>query len=189
MYCNKCGTRIPDDSRFCPKCGNGVAPISTHLNSLNIAGKDVRDEENYSNVALKESSDASKGVGAKILITVGAVILLIIILSMAIAGTTSNKSSTASKEQNFTIEGKWKSVGDHGIGMAQPGAIVTFDGQNCNVISPMDTYAFEQNGNSFRLYVSGVMGGNVSFDVVVENYNDITLDPGTGNVTKLRRMQ
>ncbi len=25
MYCNKCGKQIPDDSNFCPKCGNTIA--------------------------------------------------------------------------------------------------------------------------------------------------------------------
>ncbi|HEV2388775.1 MAG TPA: DUF2127 domain-containing protein [Candidatus Acidoferrales bacterium] len=32
MYCNSCGTQMPDDSRFCPKCGVavlGAAPAGT----------------------------------------------------------------------------------------------------------------------------------------------------------------
>ena len=39
----------------------------------------------------------------------------------------------------FSIEGKWKSVGESGFGQAQPGAIVAFDGTNCNFFSPKDT--------------------------------------------------
>ena len=26
MFCNKCGTSLPDDSRFCNKCGNHIQP-------------------------------------------------------------------------------------------------------------------------------------------------------------------
>lgn len=24
MYCSKCGSQIPDNSKFCPHCGNGI---------------------------------------------------------------------------------------------------------------------------------------------------------------------
>lgn len=27
MYCRICGAKIPDDSRFCPRCGREVAPL------------------------------------------------------------------------------------------------------------------------------------------------------------------
>ena len=188
MYCNKCGTKIPDDSRFCPKCGNGIDPILIQANDHSSDNKEIN-KENFVDY-LKELSEAAKSKGKRFWITLGAVVLLIIILSEALAYISSNKSLMAtSYEQEFIIEGKWQSVGDHGIGMAQPGAIVTFDGQNCNVLSPMDNYAFEQNGSSYRLYVSGVMGGNVSFDVEVEDYGNIVLNPGIGNVTKLRRLR
>ena len=29
MYCNKCGTNIPDDSAFCPVCGTSFADLTT----------------------------------------------------------------------------------------------------------------------------------------------------------------
>lgn len=31
MFCNKCGTEVPDDSQFCRKCGKALsaAPVST----------------------------------------------------------------------------------------------------------------------------------------------------------------
>lgn len=28
MFCNKCGTELPDDSRFCYKCGSAVTPLA-----------------------------------------------------------------------------------------------------------------------------------------------------------------
>ncbi|MFR2182026.1 MAG: zinc-ribbon domain-containing protein [Hominilimicola sp.] len=24
MYCNNCGTKVPDDATFCPNCGNNM---------------------------------------------------------------------------------------------------------------------------------------------------------------------
>lgn len=29
MFCTKCGERLPDDARFCPKCGTATDPLST----------------------------------------------------------------------------------------------------------------------------------------------------------------
>lgn len=35
MYCNKCGQKIPNDSKYCYKCGSGISINSTPLNSGN----------------------------------------------------------------------------------------------------------------------------------------------------------
>ena len=42
--------------------------------------------------------------------------------------------------ESINIEGKWKVVSDSGFGQAQPGTIIAFDGTNCNLYSPSDTY-------------------------------------------------
>ncbi len=33
MFCNKCGAELPDDSRFCHRCGSAVIPI-THNDTV-----------------------------------------------------------------------------------------------------------------------------------------------------------
>lgn len=35
VYCNKCGQKIPNDSKYCYKCGSGISINSTPLNSGN----------------------------------------------------------------------------------------------------------------------------------------------------------
>lgn len=79
-------------------------------------------------------------------------------------------------DDEFSIEGKWRRVGDKGFGQAQPGAIVVFDGKNCNVLSPNDTYSLSNDNGKYKLYVTGLLGGNVSFNVIIEDNDHITLD-------------
>ncbi len=50
---------------------------------------------------------------------------------------------------NFSIEGKWKNIGSETFGQAQQGAIIVFDGINCNFFSPKDTYAFSKDGDHY----------------------------------------
>lgn len=59
---------------------------------------------------------------------------------------------------SYNITGKWKSVGDSGFGQAQPGAIVVFDGNNCNFYSPNDTYAFYFDGDKYVLNLTTPLG-------------------------------
>lgn len=59
---------------------------------------------------------------------------------------------------SYDITGKWKSVGDSGFGQAQPGAIVVFDGNNCNFYSPKDTYAFYKEDDRYVLDITSVLG-------------------------------
>jgi len=74
----------------------------------------------------------------------------------------------------FAIEGKWKSVGERGYGQAQPGAIVVFNGINCNFYSPQDTYAFYKNGGNYQLDITSFLfGENLSFTVKVINENRV----------------
>jgi hypothetical protein len=87
----------------------------------------------------------------------------------------------------YYMEGKWKNVGSGTFGQMQQGAIVVFNGMNCNVFSPNDTYAFYEEGGRYRLDVTGLMGGNPSFTVVPLDNNNCELHYGS-TVIALRRV-
>lgn len=73
---------------------------------------------------------------------------------------------------SYDITGKWKSVGDSGFGQAQPGAIVVFDGNNCNFYSPKDTYAFYKEDDRYILDITSVLGESLSQTVnIIDNDN------------------
>ncbi len=81
----------------------------------------------------------------------------------------------------FAIEGKWKNVGSTTYGQVQQGAIVVFDGSNCNMVSPSDTYAFYKNGDNYvldcTLYLSS---DTLSFTVKVVDNDHIQIYTGSG---------
>ena len=88
---------------------------------------------------------------------------------------------------NFSIEGKWKSVGNYGFGQAQPGAIVAFDGTNCNFFSPSDTYAFYADGGDYRLECTSFMStSTAAFTVKIIDADHIDVYYGN-NITELQR--
>lgn len=90
---------------------------------------------------------------------------------------------------NFSIEGKWKSVGSYGFGQAQPGAIVAFDGTNCNFFSPSDTYAFYADGNDYRLECTSFMStSTATFTVRIIDADHIDVYYGD-NITELQRTE
>jgi hypothetical protein len=86
-----------------------------------------------------------------------------------------NQENSNTFSGNFAIEGKWKSVGDTGNGQAQPGAIVIFDGNYCNFISPKDTYAFYKENNTYKLDVTTVLGSPSSYTVHIIDENNIQI--------------
>lgn len=90
---------------------------------------------------------------------------------------------------NFSIEGKWKSVGSYGFGQAQPGAIVAFDGTNCNFFSPSDTYTFYTDGDDYRLECTSFMStSTAAFTVKIIDANHIDVYYGD-NITELQRTE
>ena len=93
-------------------------------------------------------------------------------------------------KSDFQIEGKWKSVGSTGYGQAQPGAIVIFDGENCNFFSPQDTYAVYPNGDgTYTLDVTSFFfADTLSFTIEVIDNDDIIIR-GTGPETELQRIE
>jgi len=84
-------------------------------------------------------------------------------------------SLTACSAGAFNIQGTWKSVGETGWGQAQPGAIVRFGNGQANLFSPQDTYALYQDSGSYKLEVTGILGGTTSFRVEVISRNKIEL--------------
>lgn len=101
----------------------------------------------------------------------------------------SASSSSSSYSGSISIEGKWKSVGDYGFGQAQPGAIVVFDGNNCNFFSPKDTYAFYKDGDHYSLDCTSLMSTKtLTFKVQPVDKNNIDIYYGD-TVTKLKRVE
>lgn len=74
---------------------------------------------------------------------------------------------------SYDITGKWKSVGESGFGQAQPGAIVVFDGNNCNFYSPNDTYAFYKEDDRYVLDITSVLGESLSQTVNIIDDDNI----------------
>lgn len=85
------------------------------------------------------------------------------------ASSEETEENTVQKEyvniNNFKIEGKWKNVGTNTFGQAQKGAIVVFNGTNCNLFSPVDTYGFYKKGEDYLLDCTSPFGDTVSFKV------------------------
>lgn len=76
---------------------------------------------------------------------------------------------------SYDIAGKWKSIGDSGFGQAQPGAIVIFDGNNCNFYSPNDTYAFYKEDDRYVLDITSVLGESLSQTVNIIDDDNIEI--------------
>ncbi len=88
----------------------------------------------------------------------------------------------------FSIEGKWKSVGEYGFGQAQPGAIVVFNGTNCNFFSPKDTYAVYKENGQYKLDCTSFMStGTVSFVINIIDNDHIDIAYGD-SITELVRV-
>ena len=111
------------------------------------------------------------------------IIALAMVLLLAGCG---NISSGIPNTKNFTIEGKWKNVGNDTYGQAQKGAIIIFNGTNCNFFSPADTYAFYKNGDSYRLECTSLLGDTVSFTVKIIDQNNIEIYFANGFVELTR---
>lgn len=84
---------------------------------------------------------------------------------------------------SFSIEGKWKNTGDTGFGQAQPGAIVAFDGKNCNFFSPMDTYVLYKENGAYQMDVTAFLSlDTLNFGVEVLDKDHITVTYGKTEV-------
>lgn len=86
----------------------------------------------------------------------------------------------------FSIEGTWKATGDESWGIVSKGSVVTFNGTNCNLFSPNDTYAFYEEGGEYHLDVTGVLGSGGSFEVTVVDDDNIELRQGSTTLVFVR---
>jgi len=90
---------------------------------------------------------------------------------------------------NFSIEGKWKNVGTYTFGQVQSGAIVAFDGTNCNFFSPKDTYAFYKDDDHYKLECTSLLATDtLSFTVKIVDENNIDVFNGS-NILELTRVE
>ena len=90
--------------------------------------------------------------------------------------------------QDFNIIGSWKSIGDNGFGQAQPGSIVTFDGEHCDFYSPNDTYSLYQYDGKIQLEcTSMIFSETLKFDVIIIDDSNIQIQYGS-TTTKLKRL-
>lgn len=92
----------------------------------------------------------------------------------------------APSTSSFAIEGKWKNTGEGTYGQMEQGAIVVFDGTNCNVLSPSDTYAFYEENGTYHLDVTGLLGGSPSFIVTIVDNDHIELTKSSISVSLTR---
>lgn len=117
-----------------------------------------------------------------------ALCLCIILILLSLLLTACGGIKLSGTMDGFTIEGKWKSIGSYGFGQAQPGAIVVFNGTNCNFFSPQDTYAFYQGGNNYKLETTSFMSTDtLSFTVKIIDSDHIDIYRGD-NITELERV-
>ncbi len=100
-----------------------------------------------------------------------------------------SKQPTYQNVSNFDIRGKWKNVGTYTFGQVQSGAIVVFDGKNCNVYSPQDTYAFYKDGDSYTLDCTSLLfSETLSFKVKIVDKDNIHIYYGS-NYLELKRVE
>lgn len=135
-----------------------------------------------------------RGKGARLaaVLLVSGLCTLILAFSLVACGSgplSGGSAANGGADPSFEIEGKWKVVGNGSSGQMQKGAVIVFDGENCNVFSPGDTYAFYQDDDgSYRLDVTGLLGGSPSFEVTLENDDHISLKHGKSTTVELKRV-
>lgn len=157
----------------------------------------VNDYSPNTMTAASSGSAADSGSNVIKIIIVCAVGILLIIggiaLFSSLAGNSSSPSSYSdgnsfgSQFESFTIEGKWKNVGTTTCAQIQRGSIVTFDGAQCNVYSPFDSYAFYEQGGEYRLdCTSPFAGDSLCFKVNIIDSDNIELINGSTVVQLMR---
>lgn len=84
------------------------------------------------------------------------------------------------RNAGFSLVEKWENTGKSTFGQAQMGAIIKFDGTNCNLYSPEDTYAFyKENGNYYLDLTSYIFAETMSYEVKIINGNQIEIQVGS----------
>ena len=203
MFCTQCGSQMPDGAKFCGVCGAKMrvreeaarkAPVSMREAAVPKAVHHMRV------MSAKKRGILALVVSMLFFAICGALLdgLYTAALASESTGSSSYQSADYSDysdsyfssesssgaesgssffgfDEPFSIEGKWKNTGSTTWGQMQQGAIVIFNGTNCNVFSPADVYAFYEDGGSYRLDVTGLLGGDISFNVSVIDRDHIEL--------------
>lgn len=84
--------------------------------------------------------------------------------------------------KEFSIEGKWKNVGETTWGQAQEDAIIAFDGIHCNLFSPVDTYALYAEDGVVYLDCTSLLGDSVNLTVKIKDMDSIVISTGIVDV-------
>ena len=86
MFCKHCGKEIPNESKFCPYCGEDMASFTTTINKIPDETMIVRPDEeidkNVENTSYFDTKDIDVNTGKK----KGSKVLLIILALLVIAG-------------------------------------------------------------------------------------------------------
>ena len=189
MFCHNCGVKIQEEDLFCQSCG-------ARQDVPELSVQNVEPEEFFVN-----EHKVNKSEYEKIKEKYGAPVELDFIEIKPKTTTPLTPPTTPAPTQgnytgSFAIEGKWKNVGGDTHGQMQENSIIIFNGSNCNVWSPQDTYAFYKDGSNYRLDISGLLfATSMSYTVKVIDNDNIEISPGsgseysTGNFTvKLKRV-
>ena len=85
MYCTKCGSNIPDDSKFCPECGascNGGVKNNTTTINISTPDVDLQKHKSYVFTALKHPINTMRegivGLSSRAILIYGIIITLLI---------------------------------------------------------------------------------------------------------------
>ena len=87
----------------------------------------------------------------------------------------------------FKIEGQWERTGDNRFGQFDSEEIVFFNGENCNIVRPFDTYSFKKSGKEYVLTVSSLLKDTFTFKVRVIDRDHIEISNG-GQMIEFQRV-
>lgn len=181
MECPNCGRKNEDESRFCYQCG-------IQLQEQNLSDEPVNDTVDKDN-NLKVNQKRMTLISVTILI----IVILIAVVCSIFGKNSGNGDNSNSVKSNyldsFSIEGTWKNVGNTTCAQIQEGSIVNFDGSNCNVYSPNDTYAFYEADGVYHLdCTSPFASDSLCFTVNIVDSDNIELISSGSTVIKLCRV-
>lgn len=170
QYCPNCGAQLDDNDRFCGKCGEPLQSL-----------EDFEARPAYSR-GQNDSREHNKSGGVK---KVAVVLVLMAIVAAFILPFVPAPGYIG----NFKIEGSWKSTSQERYDGIAENAIITFDGRNCNVLTPLATYAFYKERGKYYLDCTSIFNATYSahFSVEIVDKNNIKLIEGR-QVIPLKRV-
>ena len=216
MICKRCGTEIDttireaDGSVICPSCGTKYRQKTTPKPEPQAAIADRMENRQPVSAAKAVPSEplpittanntnyagSSNGnSGSVVIVALVLALFGIAVISSCFSGNSGSSSfgSTSGESyfsfSQFSIEGTWKNTGSYTYGQVQSGAIVRFNGSNCNVVSPSDTYAFYKDGSDYRLDCTTMLfSETLSFEVDIIDNDHICIYTGSSNCLELTRV-